>query len=65
MALIICVDHGCVAAMQISIVHRLILGFKVFKVLHWMIFAALSTDDTLDCNLLTVHGRAFVLVHIS
>lgn len=65
MALIISVDHGCLAAMQISIVHRLILGFKGFYVLHRTNLAAMSADDTSDPNLVIAHGRASMLVVFS
>lgn len=56
MALIISVDHGFVAGMQISVVHRLILGFKGFQILHQTNLSAMSTDDTLDPNLEVEHG---------
>lgn len=62
MVLIISVDHGRVAAMQISFVHRLILGFQGFLVLHRANLAAMSRDDALDPNLVIAHGRAVMLV---
>lgn len=62
MVFIISVDHGCVATMQICFVHRLILGFQGFLVLHWTHLAAMSTDDALDPNLVIAHGRALMLV---